>query len=63
MANVKDRYAEVTRAAKQVNASANRASTQVTDPNSLEEARLFGKFRARAREDFRTLGAKTPRRD
>jgi hypothetical protein len=50
MANVKVRYAQVTRAAKQA------LTTQKgTASGSKEEERLFAKFRSRAREDFRTL--------
>lgn len=61
MANVKDRYAQVTRAAKQANASSFTAP-EACDQNAREEARLFNKFRDRARADFSTLRAPTPRR-
>ena len=50
MANVKVRYAQATRAAKQALTTQNGSAT-----GSKEEARLFAKFRSRAREDFRTL--------
>ena len=61
MANVKTRYGEVTRAAKEQHRSdAGRVSNS---PEAHEEARLFAKFRDRAREDFRTLSKPVSRRD
>ena len=57
MANVKTRYADVTRAAKLEHKSAAQAgSSDRADPAGRKEARLFEKFSSRAREDFRTLG-------
>ncbi len=60
MANVKTRYADVTRAAKREHKNAAKAASSIgSDPAAREEARLFEKFSSRAREDFRTLG-RTP---
>lgn len=53
MANVKNRYAEITKQSKTTLSQA--AETAKSRPGGREEERLFAKFRERAREDFRTL--------
>lgn len=56
-ANIKSRYADVTRSKKD---EISRAASSLSDhPRAKEVERLASKFRSRAREDFRTL---TPRR-
>lgn len=57
MANIKTRYAEVTRSKK--SEISRESSTASNHPRASEVERLASKFRSRAREDFRTL---TPRR-
>lgn len=56
-ANIKSRYAEVTRLKKD---EINRAASTVSDhPRAKEVERLMSKFRSRAREDFRTLTSRS----
>jgi hypothetical protein len=64
MANVKDRYTELTRQARNARASeqAPRGSNaHHRDADIAEEKRLADTFRRRAREDFRPLAPTTPR--
>lgn len=55
MANIKNRYAEITRQAKQ--ASPRATSSAASSPAAAEEARLAGKIRERARADYRTVSS------
>lgn len=55
MANVKTRYAEITRQAKQ--ASPRPTSSGASSPAAAEEARLAAKIRERARSDYRTVSS------
>lgn len=53
MANIKTRYAEITRQAK--HASPRPTSSPASSPAAAEEARLAAKIRERARADYRTV--------
>jgi hypothetical protein len=55
MSKVKQRYGEITQAAKKAVSGATEAAKK-TDTHK-EEARLFAKFQKRAREDFSSLNA------
>ncbi|KSV75550.1 hypothetical protein N185_17060 [Sinorhizobium sp. GW3] len=55
MANIKTRYAEITRRAKET--SIKRERERSTSPAEVEEARLAAKIRERVRSDYRTLAA------
>lgn len=57
VADIKARYAEVTKAAKSDLANARERSR--TNPAAAEEERLFKIFRARASKDFRSSRNKT----
>lgn len=51
--SVRVRYSTVTRAAKKrLEEAAQLAGTQQQTPKMVEEARIFGKFKKRAREDY-----------
>lgn len=53
MANIKTRYAEITRRAKET--GSRRERDLPTSPAEAEEARLAAKIRERVRSDYRTL--------
>jgi hypothetical protein len=60
LANIKSRYAEITRQAKQASprpASSAVSSPAVSSPAAAEEARLAAKIRERARADYRTVSS------
>jgi hypothetical protein len=65
LANIKSRYAEITRQAKQASprpassavSSSAVSSPAVSSPAAAEEARLAAKIRERARADYRTVSS------